>query len=151
MVTSRSHRRRSAVAASFIAGHGEDIRDHRWHTRQVAAHDIDDYLAGLDEPKRSTLRQVRQAIRDVIPAAEECISYGMPAFKIKGKTVAGFAAFTSHLSYLPHSGSVLSALADDLTAYQRTTGSLHFAIDEPLPLTLINKLINTRLEQLGLR
>jgi hypothetical protein len=59
----------------------------------VAARDIDDYLAALDGSKRSTLQQVRRSIRDVIPDAEECISYGMPAFKVQGKTVAGFAAF----------------------------------------------------------
>jgi uncharacterized protein YdhG (YjbR/CyaY superfamily) len=117
----------------------------------MAARDIDDYLAGLDEVKRGTLQEVRQSIREVLPDAEECISYGMPAFKVEGQTIAGFAAFRNHLSYLPHSGSVLPALAQDLTGYERTTGSLHFAVDQPLPRTLINKLIRTRLTQLGLR
>ena len=87
----------------------------------------------MDEPKRSTLSQLRRSILAVVPDAEQCISYGMPAFKVQGKTVAGFAAFKNHLSYLPHSGSVLPQLADDLAAYQRTKGSLHFAVDEPLP------------------
>jgi uncharacterized protein YdhG (YjbR/CyaY superfamily) len=122
-----------------------------WHTPAVAAHDIDDYLAGLDEPKRSTLQQIRRSIRDIIPDAQECISYGTPAFKVQGKTVAGFAAFKNHLSYLPHSGSVFPAIAHDLVGYERTTGSLHFAVDKPLPLPLIDKLVTTRLEQLGLR
>lgn len=117
----------------------------------MAAVDVDDYLAGLDEPKRSTLQHVRQSIRQVIPDAEECISYGMPAFRYQGKTVAGFAAFKNHLSYLPHSGSVLPALADDLVGYEQTTGSLHFAVDEPLPSALVAKLVTTRLKQLGLR
>src|ERR1035437_6085225 len=80
----------------------------RWHTRRMAARDIDHYLAGVGEPKRSTLQQLRQRVMDVIPDAEECISYGLPAFKVKGKTVAGFGAFKNHLSYLPHSGSVRS-------------------------------------------
>ena len=77
--------------------------------------EIDRYLAGLDEPKRSTLAALRRSILEVVPDAEQCISYGMPAFKVEGKTVAGFAAFKEHLSYLPHSGSVLPALGDDVT------------------------------------
>ena len=80
----------------------------------MAARDMDNYLAGLDETKRSTLQQLRQYIRDALPDVEECISYGMPAFKVDGKTVAGFAAFKNHLSYLPHSGSVLP-VASELT------------------------------------
>ncbi|MBO0812807.1 MAG: DUF1801 domain-containing protein [Microlunatus sp.] len=117
----------------------------------MAAQDIDEYLAGLDSSKRNTLQQVRESIRDVLPQAEECISYGMPAFRVRGKIIAGFAAFKNHLSYLPHSGSVLPALAEDLAGYERTTGSLHFPVDQALPPTLIDKLVTTRLQQLGLR
>ena len=113
--------------------------------------EIDRYLAGLDEPKRSTLAALRRSILEVVPEAEQCISYGMPAFKVEGKTVAGFAAFKEHLSYLPHSGSVLPALGDDVARYEMTTGSLHFAIDKPLPKRLVRKLITTRMRQLGLK
>lgn len=116
----------------------------------MAAPDIDSYLAELDEPKRGTLQQLRQSVREVIPEAEECISYGMPAFKLKGKTVAGFAAFKNHLAFLPHSGTVLSALADELVDYDMSKGSLHFAVGEPLPPDLVRKLITTRLRELGL-
>jgi uncharacterized protein YdhG (YjbR/CyaY superfamily) len=66
----------------------------------------------LDEPKRSTLSRLRQTILDVAPDAEQCTSYGVPAFKVHGKAIAGFAAFKNHLSYLPHSGSVFPELAD---------------------------------------
>ena len=61
-----------------------------------------------------TLEALRKSIMEVVPGAEQCISYGMPAFKVHGKTVAGFAAFKNHLSYLPHSGSVLATLLDDI-------------------------------------
>ena len=116
----------------------------------MAPQDIDGYLAAVDEPKRTTLQELRRSILAVIPYAEQCISYGMPAFKVQGKTVAGFAAFKNHLSYLPHSGSVLEKLGDDLASYQSTKGSLHFAIDEPLPPGLVGKLVNTRMQELGL-
>jgi uncharacterized protein YdhG (YjbR/CyaY superfamily) len=109
--------------------------------------DIDTYLAGLEEPKRSTLERVRQTILEVIPDAEECIAYGVPAFRVRGKVVAGFAAFKNHLSYLPHSGSVFPVLADELSAYVSSTGALRFPVDAPLPKPLVERLINVRISQ----
>ncbi|HWC33572.1 MAG TPA: DUF1801 domain-containing protein [Mycobacteriales bacterium] len=113
--------------------------------------EVDDYLAGVDEPKRSTLEQLRSTILELIPDAEECISYACPAYKLAGKTVAGFAAFTHHLSYLPHSGSVLPALADELKAYGGTKSALHFPVDEPLPRDLVAKLLDARMAQAGVK
>ena len=115
----------------------------------MTANEVDAYLAGLEEPKRSTLEALRQSIRAVVPDAEECISYGMPAFRVRGKVVAGFAAFKNHLAYLPHSGEVLAGLGDRLTGYERTSGSLHFPIDEPLPDDLVRSLVNAKLAILG--
>jgi uncharacterized protein YdhG (YjbR/CyaY superfamily) len=68
----------------------------------VALQEIDRYLAALDEPKRSTLEALRKSITEIVPEADQGISYGMPAFKVNGKAVAGFAAFKNHLSYMPH-------------------------------------------------
>lgn len=116
----------------------------------MAAQDIDSYLAGVDEPARRTLAELRRSILVVVPEAEQCISYGMPAFKLHGTTVAGFAAFKHHLSYLPHSGSVLEAVGDDVAGYQRTKGSLHFRVDEPLPQALVERLVTTRMREAGL-
>jgi uncharacterized protein YdhG (YjbR/CyaY superfamily) len=116
----------------------------------VATEEVDRYLAALDEPKRRTLEALRRSILQVVPDAEQGISYGMPAFKVRGKTVAGFAAFKNHLSYLPHSGSVLAAIADDVAGYETSKGSLRFPIDEPLPDPLVNKLVKTRMRELGL-
>ena len=115
----------------------------------MSADEVDAYLATVDEPKRSTLEAVRRSIRTVVPDAEECISYGMPAFRVDGKVVAGFAAFKNHLAYLPHSGSVLDTLADELAGYERTSGSLHFAIDTPLPDALVGRLVEAKLNELG--
>ena len=114
----------------------------------MSAQDVDDYLAGVDEPKRTTLEQLRRTILEIIPEAEQCISYGMPAFKVRGKAVAGLAAFKNHLSYLPHSGSVFSELPGDVAPYVTTKGSLHFAVDSPLPKALVKKLIAVRMSQL---
>ena len=119
------------------------------HNELVSARDIDEYLAQLDEPKRSTLQAVRATIHRIIPEAEQCISYGMPAFRLHGKVIAGFAAFKNHLAYTPHSGSVFPELRDDLAGYVTTSGSLHFPIDQPLPESLVRKLIDVRLRQVG--
>jgi uncharacterized protein YdhG (YjbR/CyaY superfamily) len=115
----------------------------------VAPQEIDRYLAGLDEPKRSTLEALRKSIMEILPGADQCLSYGMPAFKVKGKTVAGFAAFKNHLSYMPHSGSVLATLRDDTAAYETSKGTLKFGIDKPLPKRLVKKLVSARLRELG--
>jgi uncharacterized protein YdhG (YjbR/CyaY superfamily) len=125
-------------------------RHPRLQTRDMAPKNIDSYLALVEEPKRATLELLRRSILDVVPDAEQCISYGMPAFKARGKTVAGFAAFKDHLSYLPHSGSVLGELGDDLAGYRSTKGSLHFADDQPLPDDLVRALVEIRMRQLGL-
>lgn len=112
---------------------------------------IDEYLAGVDEPKRKMLQELRRTIVSIVPDAEECISYGMPAFRLEGKVIAGFAAFTNHLAYLPHSGSVLAELSGDLAGYTSTSGSLHFPINKPLPKALVKKLIAVRLTEIRRR
>ena len=119
------------------------------HNRLVSVQEIDAYLANVDEPKRSTLGELRRTIVGIIPDAEECISYGMPAFKLNGRVVAGFGAFKDHLSYLPHSGSVLAQVPDAVAGYSGTKGSLHFSIDKPLPEPLVRLLIETIIRQHG--
>lgn len=113
----------------------------------MSSAEIDEYLSALAEPKRATLTQLRQTILDILPEAEQGISYGMPAFKVRGKTIAGFAAFKNHLSYLPHSGSVFPQLKEELAGYSTSSGALRFGIDRPLPGPLVEKLIMVRLHQ----
>jgi uncharacterized protein YdhG (YjbR/CyaY superfamily) len=113
----------------------------------MSAQEIDQYLAALDEPKRTTLARLRQTILDILPEVDQGISYGLPAFKVRGKTIAGFAAFKNHLSYLPHSGSVFPQLQEELKGYATSSGALRFSIDEPLPAPLVQKLIAVRLQE----
>jgi uncharacterized protein YdhG (YjbR/CyaY superfamily) len=113
----------------------------------VSAEEVDEYLRGVEEPKRRTLQAVRETILEVVPEAEQVLSYRVPAFRVGGKTVAGFAAFKDHLSYVPFSGSVLGQLADELEGYTMTKSALHFPVDTPLPKPLVRKLITVRLEQ----
>jgi uncharacterized protein YdhG (YjbR/CyaY superfamily) len=117
------------------------------HNGAVSAQQVDQYLDALEEPKRTTLAQLRQMILDILPEAEQGISYGVPAFKVRGTTIAGFAAFKNHLSYLPHSGSVFPQLTRELTGYPTSPGALRFSTDQPLPRSLVEKLIAVRLRQ----
>src|SRR5208282_1513547 len=109
--------------------------------------EVDRYLASLEQPKRGTLEALRRAILDILPEAEECISYGLPAFRVDGKVIAGFAAFKNHLSYLPHSGSVFPLLRDELASYKTSTGALRFPVDPPLPKPLVEQLLRVRIAQ----
>jgi len=113
----------------------------------MAADEIDEYLEEVPEPKRATLEALRRTILSIIPDAEQCISYNVPAFRVEGRVVAGFAAFKDHLSYLPFSGGVLRQLQPDIKGYSKTLGSLHFPIDQPLPEPLVRKLIEVRLAE----
>jgi len=113
----------------------------------MSSDEIDQYLADLEEPKRSTLQRLRQTILEVVPEADQGISYQVPAFKLDGKVIAGFAAFKNHLSYLPHSGSVFPLLRDEVADYKTSKGALQFPVDSPLPKSLVERLIRVRIAQ----
>jgi uncharacterized protein YdhG (YjbR/CyaY superfamily) len=115
--------------------------------RRGAPKTIDEYLAGVSEPARGTLKKVRAAIRSAAPSeSTETISYGIPAFKYKGVLV-WFAAFSDHCSLFP-TAAVIAAFKDELKGYSTTKGTIHFPSDEPLPAALIKKLVKARVAQL---
>jgi uncharacterized protein YdhG (YjbR/CyaY superfamily) len=105
---------------------------------------IDDYLAKVKGAQRRALDELRALIRSLLPKAEECISYGLPAFRLDGEVVAGFAATAKGCSYYPFSGSTLASLAAELDGYSMTSGALHFTPERPLPRALVRKLLKTR-------
>jgi len=105
---------------------------------------IDAYLATVPDDRRAALERLRKAIHAAAPGAEECISYGLPAFRVGGEVVAGFAATAKGCSYFPFSGSTLGTLAAELEGYGGTKGSLHFSPKRGLPATLVRKLVRTR-------
>ena len=113
----------------------------------MSEREVDD-IRSARRTETGTLERLRNTILEIVPEAEQCISYGMPAFRLDGKVVAGFAAFKNHLSYFPHSGSVLPELADDLAGYTASKGTLKFGVDKPLPKALVTKLIAVRRQQL---
>jgi uncharacterized protein YdhG (YjbR/CyaY superfamily) len=120
-------------------------------TRTLPSEAVEAYIAGVPEPIRTTLRQLREIIRSAVPAgASEVISYGIPAFSLP-KPFFGYAAFKNHLSVLPFSGSLLDTFAEELQPYSRTKSSLHLPFDKPLPATLIRRLVRARVAVLSLK
>jgi uncharacterized protein YdhG (YjbR/CyaY superfamily) len=111
-----------------------------------APKNVDEYLAGVPEPARGTLKKVRAAIRSAVPAgATECVSYGMPAFRNKGVLV-WFAAFSNHCSLFP-TAAVIEAFKKELKGFSTSKGTIQFPADKPLPAALVKKLVKARAAQ----
>lgn len=109
---------------------------------------VDEYLEQAPEPQKTTLNQLRSTLRELLPDSTEELSYGMPAFKVGGKAVAGYAAFKGHCSYFPHSSGVLSEFSDELEPYEWSKGTLKFPVDQPLPEDLVARLVAAKLAEL---
>jgi uncharacterized protein YdhG (YjbR/CyaY superfamily) len=113
----------------------------------VFAKSVDEYIAGVPEPARSTLKTMRATIRSVVPPeATETISYRIPTFRYKGPLVA-FAAFSKHCSFFPMGASVLDAFKDELKGFRTSKGTLQFPLDKPLSTDLVRKLVKARVRQ----
>ena len=108
---------------------------------------IDEYLAGLPPDARAALQKVRRAVHAAAPGAEECISYGMPAFRLHGKLIAGFRAATDHCSFHPMSGETVATLAAELTGYETSKGTIRFPARPGLPAALVRKLVKARIAE----
>jgi uncharacterized protein YdhG (YjbR/CyaY superfamily) len=107
---------------------------------------VNQYLAGVPEPARSTLKKIRATIRSAVPAeATEAISYRIPTFKYKGQ-VMWYAAFADHCSLFPGS-SVMAAFKNELTCYSVSKGTIRFPVDKPLPAALVKKLVKARIAE----
>jgi uncharacterized protein YdhG (YjbR/CyaY superfamily) len=108
---------------------------------------VEEYLARVPEPARSTLEKMRAMIRSVVPKeTTEVISYGIPTFRYKRGLVA-FAAFRDHCSFFPLGSSVLDEFAEELKGFRASKGTLHFPVDKPMPAALVKKIVKARLVQ----
>jgi uncharacterized protein YdhG (YjbR/CyaY superfamily) len=107
---------------------------------------IDEYLAHVSEEKRAALETLRRAIRAAAPKADEYISYGIPAFRLGGKLLVAFGAAANHCAFYPGALPV-KAHADEMGAYDTSKGTIRFQADDPLPATLVRKLVRTRIAQ----
>ena len=109
---------------------------------------IDEYLAGQNAENRAALEKVRRAVHAAAPKAEECISYGMPAFRLNRKLIAGFRGAANHCSFHPMSGATVATLRAELVGYDTSPGTIRFSARAGLPATLIRKLVQARIAEL---
>ncbi len=108
---------------------------------------IDEYLAAVGADKQPALQKLRKAIRTSAPKAEECISYGLAAFKLDGRPLVAMGATENHCAFYLMSGSTVEAHQDLLVKYDTSKGTIRFHADKPLPLALIRKLIQARIAE----
>lgn len=109
---------------------------------------IGEYLARLRSDKRRALGELRRAIKAAAPNAEECISYGIPAFRLDGRVLVYFAAATNHCSFFPGARPIAAHKAD-LKSYGTSKGTVRFPVDTPLPAALVRRLVKTRIAELA--
>jgi uncharacterized protein YdhG (YjbR/CyaY superfamily) len=107
---------------------------------------VSEYLTSLDADKRAALRELRAAIKAAAPRAEECISYGIPAFRLDGKVLVWFHCATKHCSFFPGAYPI-AACKRDLKKYSTSKGTIRFSPDKPLPAALVRKLVKARIAE----
>ena len=106
--------------------------------------EVDAYLARVPEPARTTLEKMRAMIKVAAPKdATEAISYGIPSFEYKGALV-WYAAFKKHCSFFPMDHSLEEEFAEELKKYKTSKGTIQFPVDEPLPKSLVTRIVKTR-------
>src|SRR3989454_8771827 len=108
---------------------------------------IDDYLAAVSDDKRAALEKLRKFIRAAAPKAEECISYGLAAFRLDGKPLVAFGATASHCAFFPMSSATVAAHQDELKGYDTSKGTIRFPAAKPLPAALVRKLVKARIAE----
>lgn len=107
---------------------------------------VDAYLDALTPAKRRTLERLRKTIRSAAPGAEECISYGIPGFRLGGKLLVSFGAAAHHCAFYP-GAHPLQAHRKDVERYDTSRGTIRFPEDRPLPASLVRKLVKTRIAE----
>jgi uncharacterized protein YdhG (YjbR/CyaY superfamily) len=109
--------------------------------------DIDDYLSDYPVEKRVALQNLRKTIRSIVPKAQECISYHLPAFRLDGKLLVAFGAAVNHCAFYPCSGAAVAAHEKELAAYDTSKGTIRFQEERPLPAALVRKLVKWRIAE----
>ena len=112
--------------------------------KQSAPISVDEYIAAQPETVRPKLEQVRKTIRTTVPEAVEGIGYGMPGYKLHGKPMLYFAGFKQHYSLFAASGTFFAAIGDELKGYELRKGTIHFPLDQPVPVKLIRRIAKLR-------
>lgn len=115
--------------------------------RESAGAQVREYLAALPPETRKRMKQVRTVVRFLAPRAQEIFSYGIPGFRLEDRPLVWYAAFKKHISLYPMTETIRRAHAAELEGYKTAKGTVQFPLDEPMPLTLVEKLVKARAVQ----
>jgi uncharacterized protein YdhG (YjbR/CyaY superfamily) len=116
-------------------------------TGRPSAPGVDNYLAKLPDDQRGTLEKLRETIRASAPGAEQCISYGLPAFRLDWRVLCYFGASPKHCAFYPGSGTAVAAHKNELKDYSTSKGTVRFQPSKPLPTALIRRLVKYRIAE----
>lgn len=111
-----------------------------------AVKNVEEYLSQFPDHQQTELQKIRKAIRDAAPKAEEAISYGMPGYKLNGVLVY-FGGFKTHCSFFPAGNSVIKKFAEELKDYKTSKGTIQFPLNQPIPVSLIRKMVKERIRE----
>ncbi len=109
---------------------------------------VDEYIALLNDEQRAALERMRATIKRAAPKAEECISYGLAAFRLDGKALVAIGATRKHCAFYPMSAKTISTHRDDLKEFETSKGTIRFQPEDPLPASLVRKLVKTRIQEI---
>jgi len=109
---------------------------------------IDEYLSSIPQEMQALLNALRREIAAAAPEAVESISYNMPAFKYRGRTLVYFAAFKKHCSFFPASVVVLDTYHRELKRFRTSKGTLQFTAESRLPRNLVEKIVMARVREI---
>ncbi len=108
---------------------------------------VDEYLASVNSDHSKALQKIRETVHAVAPNAQECISYGIPAFRLNGRSLVFFGAWANHCAFYPGSSATLKKFRNELRDFQTSKGTLRFSPDKPVPVALVKKLLKARIAE----
>src|SRR5437870_11912168 len=108
---------------------------------------VDEYLASVNSDHSKALQKIRETVHAVAPNAQECISYGIPAFRLNGRSLVFFGAWANHCAFYPGSSATLKKFRNELKDFQTSKGTLRFSPDKPMPVALVKKLVKARIAE----
>jgi uncharacterized protein YdhG (YjbR/CyaY superfamily) len=108
---------------------------------------FDAYLASLPPDQRAVLEKLRRTIHAAAPGAEECLSYGLPAFRLQGRALVAFGARPAHCAFYPMSSVAVEAFREELAGFETSKGTIRFTTKKPLPAALVRRLVQARIQE----